>query len=301
MKDVKLCNKITICEADRIFRQNCCVKSIRWFDKEVETYFTLDDKNKDSIDNSSELFNFVFPKREFYLMSAIYVLKTWLINNFEKNDVNYDEFAEFYRKDPKNVWKYGIFDELIEEFELDGIALGTAGEIAFFYTVKNRCYDIEVRGKVNKGFSRAYKRIRSASHKGLVASMQRDANSFPNLYKRIPNIELDNFIIQGNKLTMYIGQDSTVTIPACVTVIQQHAFIRNNKIKKVILHKNVLAIEKEAFKECGSLKSVVIPKDSALKYIGVQAFQDCTSLQSISIPEMTKVESSAFKSCTIRF
>lgn len=186
MKNYELCNNIIIGSSNRLRGTRCCTKQIRWFDKDVETNFTLDE-GKNSIDNSVDLFNKIFPKRELYLMSAKCTLKTWLIKNFEKNNIDYEEFASFYRENPESVWEYGIFDELLEEIHLSMIALGNEGEVSFFFSVDKRSYDLEVSGKVDKGFTRVYKRSK-VTRTGLFASVYRNDN-FPNLYRRIPKNE----------------------------------------------------------------------------------------------------------------
>ena len=64
-----------------------------------------------------------------------------------------------------------------------------------------------------------------------------------------------------------------------------------------IIPEGTTAIEREAFKNCTELTSIVIP-DSVTK-IGFEAFSGCTGLQSIVIPDsVTAIQISAFSECT---
>jgi len=80
-------------------------------------------------------------------------------------------------------------------------------------------------------------------------------------------------------ITGYTGNGGDVTIPSTID------------------GKSVAEIDKSAFKDCKSLKSVVIP--NSVTYIGPSAFSGCTGLTSITIPNsVTYIGNDAFSGCT---
>ena len=80
-------------------------------------------------------------------------------------------------------------------------------------------------------------------------------------------------------ITGYTGKGGDVTIPSTID------------------GKSVAEIDKSAFKDCKSLKSVVIP--NSVTYIGQYAFSGCTGLTSITIPNsVTYIGNDAFSGCT---
>ncbi len=84
----------------------------------------------------------------------------------------------------------------------------------------------------------------------------------------------DDLIILGARLLQYKGNNSIITIPNIVTVIDWYAF-----------------------SDCKSLTSVTIPK--SVKEIGYLAFDGCTSLISVEIPStVEKIESTVFSGCS---
>ena len=85
----------------------------------------------------------------------------------------------------------------------------------------------------------------------------------------------------GNK------KDKTITslvIPAKITTIKANVFEKCQYIKKVTFEdgSKLSKIEKYAFKDCGALKTVSLPK--GIKTIGYKAFGLCTSLEKFTIP-----------------
>ena len=76
--------------------------------------------------------------------------------------------------------------------------------------------------------------------------------------------------------------------------------LRNNEtntvLKNVIISDGVIAIDKEAFRNCKALNSVTIP--STVNKIGIGAFAYCENLVNVSISEgVTSIGSSAFLEC----
>ncbi|WP_027296613.1 discoidin domain-containing protein [Robinsoniella sp. KNHs210] len=73
-----------------------------------------------------------------------------------------------------------------------------------------------------------------------------------------------------------------------VTGVQRSAFKNNKKLKSVVIGKNVKVIDKYAFYNCTSLKSVRMMKPSSLSEIGEKAFKKCTSLTGITLPSTVR-------------
>ena len=79
-------------------------------------------------------------------------------------------------------------------------------------------------------------------------------------------------------------------------VIEKKAFFECNSLKSVIIPNSVTIIEDWAFLGCCSLRSIDIP-DSVTK-IGVSAFSGCSSLMSIHMPDsVTSIGYNAFEGC----
>jgi len=83
-----------------------------------------------------------------------------------------------------------------------------------------------------------------------------------------------------------------------VTKIADSAF-EGKSITSVIIPDSIRSIGDNAFKDCGSLKTVVIGENSQLLDIGDNAFCGCEELTSIILPEsVTMIGNSAFFGCT---
>lgn len=70
----------------------------------------------------------------------------------------------------------------------------------------------------------------------------------------------EDFIIQGTTLVKYCGNETQVTVPAGVTVINTEAFCRRRRLKTVELPDTVTTIKSFAFYECRALERIVIPQ-----------------------------------------
>ena len=113
--------------------------------------------------------------------------------------------------------------------------------------------------------------------------------------KRADNFYNMKFVRHNGVLEQYNGSDPEVIIPEDVTVIGQGAF-RQTCVSRVVFHKNVKEIQKDAFANCGSLKSISIP--STVTVIGEGAFRQCMNLESVELPgSVKKLPNNLFSGC----
>ena len=94
--------------------------------------------------------------------------------------------------------------------------------------------------------------------------------------QRAPTTPLSDFVIKDGVLVKYIGTNTDVVIPACVTTIGKDSFRDYQALESVVIPDGVTTIENAAFICCSSLKSAVIP-DSVTK-IDIFSFGACLSL-----------------------
>ena len=116
--------------------------------------------------------------------------------------------------------------------------------------------------------------------------------------------ELLRYEIVGNGVSI-TGCDAeavSLTIPATldgkpVVNIGKNAFYDCSSLKTVIIPKGVTSIGNWAFESCSSLTSVTIP--DSVTAIGDRAFKSCSSLTSVTIPDsVTSIGEDLFKDCT---
>lgn len=83
----------------------------------------------------------------------------------------------------------------------------------------------------------------------------------------------------------YTLKNGTLTIKGKGKMPKDMKFVKNKKIKKVVIKKGVTSISDEAFRNCKKLKEVTIP--NTVKKIGIESFYG-TALKEITIPSSVK-------------
>ena len=81
------------------------------------------------------------------------------------------------------------------------------------------------------------------------------------------------YTVKDGVLTKYAGNDTTVTIPPCVTSIGSSAFKGNTSLKTVIVPSSVISIGASAFSGCTSLTNATIAE--SVLTIGDKVFENC--------------------------
>ena len=106
-------------------------------------------------------------------------------------------------------------------------------------------------------------------------------------------------------ITEYVGHEINVVVPKTingipVTMIKYGAFREGTNIESIILHDGIEYIGDDAFKNCKSLKSIVMP--SSIKSTWKQfrsTFKGCINLEKLNIPEgVTCIGDHAFEECS---
>ncbi len=115
--------------------------------------------------------------------------------------------------------------------------------------------------------------------------------------KKNTSCPIDDFEIEYNILKKYIGNESNVVIPDCISTIGSHAFEDCDFIINIEIPISVTIIEEEAFKGCSYLDSIVIPDN--VTYIGERAFKDCVGLNTIKLSSnLKRIDREAFENCS---
>ena len=133
----------------------------------------------------------------------------------------------------------------------------------------------------------------------------------------------DGFVVDGNILKEYKGNDEVVTIPDGVKTIDKSLFYENYTLKKVIMPDSVTAIKDRAFNSCAHLEEVVFSKklttigpyafggdralttldlsNTRIKTIRKKCFVGCENLERGLLPETLKsIEDQAFMRTSIK-
>lgn len=122
-------------------------------------------------------------------------------------------------------------------------------------------------------------------------------------------VETDYFTFKYNKsagaysvkTTEAGAQQEKLTIPGKingykVTTVEDYCFIRNDKLKEVVLESGITIIGMSAFSSCSSLSSVTLP--DSLIAVKKSAFSDCTSISRIVLSDnLRTLEEGCFSGC----
>ena len=109
-------------------------------------------------------------------------------------------------------------------------------------------------------------------------------------------VNLDDYIIENDRVVKYIGTNKHTTVPEFITIIGESAFA-NGDVEEVILPAGLKIIEKTAFGWCEHLKEIEFP--DGLEIIDEFAFADCSSLEKLYIPDSVQfIGASAFHACS---
>lgn len=107
----------------------------------------------------------------------------------------------------------------------------------------------------------------------------------------------NGFVIVGDSLISYSGDDPIVTIPNSVRRIAKKAFFKCTSLKEITLPIGLEEIGPSAFEECSSLTHIEIPYHTTS--LGDSAFYDCSSLEWVSIPgKVTVIPEDCFYNCS---
>ena len=115
----------------------------------------------------------------------------------------------------------------------------------------------------------------------------------------------DWFILYGNYIVGYVGEETNLHTPDCAIGIAQEAFFNNKNIRSITLSNKIKTICESAFDGCTSLqeinlndtlleigsfafantriKTITIPHK--VEYIGESIFEDCSSLNTVIVKE----------------
>ena len=120
------------------------------------------------------------------------------------------------------------------------------------------------------------------------------------VWKELEEMKKDASVYYRIAIMRMSGQkelDSKNFLYRKVTRIPRDAFLGYAELSKVTLRNNVMSIGIKAFKNCSSLKSVILPIE--LVSIGGGAFEGCSKLTEITIPTSVKdIDISTFVNCS---
>lgn len=129
-----------------------------------------------------------------------------------------------------------------------------------------------------------------------------------------------DYIINGNKITSYIGNGGDIIIPDGITELDEYCFTKfvhkqeydngtlkeyvavnfdtKKNIKSIFIPNSVNKLDESTFSELVNLEKVTFQSGSQLKEIPGLAFTGCKSLKSIVLPDsVTYIDSYAFSDC----
>lgn len=106
----------------------------------------------------------------------------------------------------------------------------------------------------------------------------------------------DDFLIEGTRLTKYLGKLPAVVVPQGVAEIGNSAFEKCSFLQSVTLPDSLRKISEYAFSECSALQNIVIP--DGVEVIEENAFSYCSRLLTARIPgSLKKIGRWVFDNC----
>ena len=129
-------------------------------------------------------------------------------------------------------------------------------------------------------------------------------NPFEDLQGDVVKCESANYVVEAKIL--YTSDKTTVVsclsdaamciIPKTVTNIDDKAFTRRRRLKKVVIPEGVKRIGADAFSDCDSLEEVSIP--ASVETIDSYAFAECDSLRKVTLfGAVKRISRTAFSDC----
>ena len=120
-----------------------------------------------------------------------------------------------------------------------------------------------------------------------------DANVVGNSYRYYENYYSKDNIITGNFVS---GTVQKLILPKDITALEAHAFDGCGRLETIDLPEGITSIPEYSFNNCYRLTSISIPE--GVTSIGRFAFYNCRSLTSINIPStVTTIAEFAFEGC----
>ena len=108
-----------------------------------------------------------------------------------------------------------------------------------------------------------------------------------------------DYVMLGNRLLKYRGQEKKVTIPEKVTILGGGAIRENSVLEEIQFSSNLKIVGEKSLEKCTNLKKVDIP--SSVTSIGYAAFSSDTALEDVVINEGVKeIGVSAFLGSSIK-
>ena len=92
-----------------------------------------------------------------------------------------------------------------------------------------------------------------------------------------------HYVIEGDRLITYTGQETHLVLPAGIRRIADEAFLRHPSLRAVVFPDSVEQVGDKAFFACSSLREVL--PGCRLQSIGAFAFADCSLLHMPAFPD----------------
>lgn len=209
----------------------------------------------------------------------------------EENQNFWSDGIALYSKDQKNLLQ--LIDYSVEEYVLPD-ATEVVSESAFYgcSTIKK----VVLSQNIQTFGEQAFSGCRALSE---IVGMERVQEVGRNAIYGTAYEQNQEYIIVGNVLTKYSGEQSVFKVPDGVEVIGEGAFRTYtygksaDKLEEIILPPSVKKLASAAFSGRNALKVVNLPE--GLTTIDNDVFAGCDSLESVHIPStVTELSPSAF-------